>query len=190
MPERPILILSLLLLISFSVMGQSAPYDHQQYIEWNEFYPLSWDNFKGEPTENSIGDAGTAVKIMATPYYAGKKIRYNVYALFNMQKSWGLEKDSALLAHEQLHFNIAELYARKIRKKVAELNVSGAKSLSFYNAEINKLLEESNAVDIQYDLETLHGAIRDKQRLWQKKIDAEMKALAGFKKPAHTIGRK
>lgn len=187
--------LKFLLVITFafiSLPGSAQPqdYDPDRYIEWNEFYKLSWDNFENTVSDDTFGDAGTAVKIIAKPYFVGKRIEYNVYPLFDRKKSWVYEKDPALLAHEQLHFDIAELYARKIRKKVATLQAENNKDLSYYNTEINKLLLESNELDMQYDMETLHGGIKVKQTEWREKINVELKTLEKFKKQKKVIGNK
>lgn len=169
-------------------MGQEEDFDPGKFIEWNEFYQLSWDNFNGKPTGESIGDAGTAVKIQAKPYIVDNKIYYNVYALFDRQKSWVMETSPALLAHEQLHFDIAELYARKVRKKVAELSANNEKDLKMYNKTINKILKESNRADRQYDMETLHGGLTKQQEKWRAKVEFEMKKLHKYKKPVKRIG--
>src|SRR5688500_19580117 len=77
-------------------------------LEWNEFYKLTWEDFTGKRTESSIGDAGTVVSIKAKPYMVKNKVKYDVYAYFNRQKSWASDTSEELLKHEQLHFDIAE----------------------------------------------------------------------------------
>jgi predicted secreted Zn-dependent protease len=157
-------------------------------ISWNEFYKIQWHDFQGEPGEGSIGDAGAFVQIKAKPFLVKKKVNYNVVALFNRRKSWARDHSESLLAHEQLHFDIAELYARKIRKKVKELNDRGVKDIKTYNAAIQDLLLESNKADQQYDLETLHGALSKKQAAWVKKVKEELSALQRYKKTKRIIG--
>lgn len=168
-------------------LPQSAA-DPEKVISWNEFYRLQWHDFQGVPDENSRGDAGTAVQIKAKPFLVKKEIRYEVVALFNRNKSWARDRSPSLLAHEQLHFNIAELYARKIRKKVNELNERGVSDLSTYNTAIQKLLLESNRTDEQYDLETLHGALSKKQTAWVKKVNEDLSNLQRYKKTKRIIG--
>lgn len=176
-------------LVHFQAKAQAEDYDPYQYIAWNEYYNLSWENFKGHPANGSFGNAGTAVKIQAKPYKSGKNIHYKVYALFDKNKSWATDTSPELLSHEQLHFDIAELYARKIRKKVAELSARNEKDLKKYNGAIQKILEESNQADRQYDIETLHGAIKDKQEKWHAKIKHDLKLLEAYKKPVRIIGK-
>ena len=156
--------------------------DSKNVIVWNEYRPLTWADFQGKRTEDAAGDAGTVVQIKAKPYMVKDQVKYDVAALFVKNKSWSDAKTKELLAHEQLHFDIAELYARKIRKVIAELSKAGEEDVKNYNLAIQKLLHESNEIDIQYDLETLHGAMQNKQAEWTKNVKAELKALAQFKK--------
>lgn len=169
-------------------LPQPTATPEKESISWNEFYRLQWYDFQGEPDENSRGDAGAAVQIKAKPFLVKKQIRYEVVALFNRNKSWARDRSPLLLAHEQLHFDIAELYARKIRKKVHELNERGVRDLSIYNTAIQKLLLESNQADEQYDLETLHGALSKKQTAWVEKVKEDLSNLQRYKKTKRIIG--
>lgn len=157
-------------------------------LSWNEFYKLQWDDFRGEPDPSSHGDAATAVLIKAKPFLVRKEISYDVVAVFNRSKSWIRDTSPSLLAHERLHFDIAELYARKIRKKISELKASGVDDIKTFNAAIEQLLHESNAVDIQYDAETLHGAMSKKQASWEEKVADELDRLERYKKVKRFIG--
>ena len=179
----------LLLLFSLRLFPQAAA-DENVLLEWNEFYDLTWDDFRGNPGEGAIGDAGTAVKITAKPYYVKKQVQYDVTAYFDRGKSWSRGKSDALLKHEQLHFDIAELYARKIRKKIIELSLRGEDDLSVFNSAIRRILEESNEADQRYDLETLHGALQKKQALWEKQVKEQLQGLKDYKKQKRVIAVK
>lgn len=174
-----------LLLFSASASGQ--PIEGSEILEWNEYYRLQWDDFQGEPTAESIGDAGAVVHIKAKPYLVKKQVHYHVYAYFNRSKSWARDKSAELLAHEQLHFDIAELYARKIRRLVAEMQRHHVRDVSEFNAAIHRLLEESNEYDRLYDIQTLHGAILKKQDEWTRKVMSELESLKNFKKKRQVI---
>lgn len=183
-------VVSLLILLfipaSFA-QSQSSSVEGRNFITWNEFYKLQWHDFEGQPDQNSIGDAGAAVQIKAEPYLVKKQVKYDVYALFNKKKSWARDQSEALLAHEQVHFDIAEVYARKIRKKIKELSDRGVDDVKTYNAAIRELLHESNQLDEQYDLETLHGALSKKQEAWAKKVRDDLASLQQYKKPKRII---
>lgn len=170
-----------------TVFAQSPDAGESNFISWNEFYKLQWHDFQGDPDESSLGDAGAAVQIKAKPFLVRKQIKYDVDALFNRKKSWTRDQSESLLAHEQLHFDIAELYARKIRKKIKQLNDRGVDDIKIYNVAIQELLYESNETDERYDIETLHGALSKKQAAWTEKIRKDLMSLKPYKKTKRVI---
>ena len=181
-------VLAMFQLLTFpSFSQQTVTYLPNEVLEWNEFYHLQWDDFAGARPKNAAGDAGTAVQIKATPFLVGEEVNYDVKALFIRSKSWSAAKSDALLAHERLHFDIAELYARKIRQRVAELQAQGIKKVQTYNLAIQELLEESNQIDMQYDVETLHGARQNNQADSAEKISVQLKALHLYKKKKRVV---
>jgi hypothetical protein len=173
----------LLVLSSFSSFNHGSKKkstSSTDLLEWNSDYKLDWADFKGTANAYSDGDAATAIQIKAQPYYYKKTLYYNVEAYFIRHKSWSKNTSAALLAHEQLHFDIAELYARKVRKKISEYKQMGVKDVQDYNDAIRKILNESNGADLQYDQETVHGAISRKQAQWQKNVKEELNLLRNY----------
>jgi hypothetical protein len=166
--------------LSAAALFEGDPVDRKRYIEWNPHFRLSWDNFNGKPSSGSKGDAGSVIAIETYPSVNNGKVHFQVYALFNREKSWYSDTSQSLLAHEQLHFDLAELYARKIRKKVSELSANGVKDFEVYNREVEKLLIQSNEADIRYDLETLHGGIKEKQLIWKGQVESGLLKLSSF----------
>lgn len=164
-----------------------AQSNERELLEWNEFYKLQWHDFQGQPTAESIGDAGTYVRIIAKPYLVKKQVRYTVTAYFNKARSWKHDTSDSMLEHERLHFDIAELYARKIRKRIGELSREGVDDVKAYNREIQALLQESNEFDRSYDIETLHGALTEKQARWQKKVAGELEKLSNYQKKKYVL---
>lgn len=176
---------AMLLLLTIQLNAQTFS---DPKLEWNEFYKLTWEDFQGVPNKNSYGDAATSVQIKATPFYIDRDLHYDVLTYFNRKGSWARDTSASLLAHEQMHFDLAELYARKVRKEIKHLreqNVSNAKTI---NEAVRKILEESDRADAQYDAETLHGSLPKKQKYWREKIQSELAALETFKKPRRVIG--
>jgi hypothetical protein len=159
-------------------------------LEWNEFYELTWSDFEGTRTSDAIGDAATVVRIEAKPFRTGSKIQYRVTALFIRSKSWVSDPSQSLLKHERLHFDLAELYARKIRKRVDELNRQNVKSIKVYNAAVQELLDESNIEDRRYDIETLHGAMVKKQAAWENSIREELDLLDDYRNQKRVISKR
>src|SRR5690606_30202906 len=101
----------------------------QEKIFWQED-GLSWNDFKSAPNQSSSFHANTSAGIS---YSWGIKnsngiieLNYEVLSFFNPENSWVKpgSDNKYLLQHEQLHFDITELHARKLRKKLSEIKVN------------------------------------------------------------------
>ena len=170
-----------------SVTGYCQDKETKDIIYWNKQTKLTWKDFQGIRPEHEFTDYGTevmaasAVEIRYLAMILGKSISFKVYCRFVKNKSWTKDTISQkLLAHEQLHFDIGELYARKIRQKIFLLKEHGVKNYDIYKHEIDKLLAERDSTDIKYDKETLHGAIDFAQQEWNKKIEEELHELKDY----------
>jgi hypothetical protein len=74
---------------------------------------------------------------------------------FIRNQAWTKDTTSAgTLQHEQLHFDIAEIYARKIRKAVDSLRRKNVKTVVSYPTEITRLLDMRDETDRLYDTDT------------------------------------
>ena len=82
--------------------------------------------------------------------------------------------------HEQGHFNIAELFARKLRKAYAvyKFNVQTVGKDIDKLFILNKL--ERTEMDMEYDKETNFSRNRKEQLLWNKKIEIELNNLTKY----------
>ncbi len=147
---------------------------------WDESRKLQWTDFKGAIDINSHADAATAVNISARPFRKGKKLFYNVEAIFIPSQSWYKSQSDQLLRHEQLHFDLAELYARRVRKKISEYRQMGVTNVRDINEAISDVLRESNEADIRYDMESLHGSLPDVQERWEKQVQTELQLYTSF----------
>lgn len=65
-------------------------------------------------------------------------------------KSWINRKDPDMLAQKQLQFDIAELYARKIRKSFRELNQKKVKKDNEYKSVILKNTRLKEKINAKY----------------------------------------
>jgi predicted secreted Zn-dependent protease len=155
-------------------------------ILWIEGERLTWDNFRGTPTD-TIHAAKISYEIS---YSVCKKSIWNgkvvlkVECIFHQNVSWVSRQmlHPLLLRHEQLHFDIAELYTRKLRKEFedSKLNVDTVEKKA--SSIFDKVDKECLDYQRVYDKETYHGTIEDKQIEWELKIKDELKALENYKK--------
>ena len=154
----------------------------QEYetIAWTE-KRLTWKDFKGQPSLSSRVAATTASGISYEFSTTGIKdaftIDFVITTHFYPKKSWykSVLCDDFVLSHEQLHFDISELFARKLRKELSEdifthENVK-AKVKAIYNKNNQALNEYQN----RYDEATNFSRNLQQQVLWNKKIAEALK---------------
>ena len=90
-------------------------------IYWSSCYKLKWKDFQSNiDTTSAYGAVSNPIinyKLRATE----DTFTIEVTCFFIKSKSWSKFKNSdTLLIHEQGHFDIAELFARKLRKAFYE----------------------------------------------------------------------
>ncbi|NND78670.1 MAG: DUF922 domain-containing protein [Maribacter sp.] len=149
----------------------------QEYetIEWSPDYKLTWEDFKGKSPNNDRAAATTASGIsyqFSTSALNGEiELDYEVNTFFYPQKSWYQPSlcDSLILSHEQLHFDISELYARKMRSRLA--STSFTQNVKAEVKEIYKeVLQELQEFQNLYDDQTNFSRDVDQQLMWNKKV--------------------
>ncbi len=151
-------------------------------ILWNKQRKLTWDDFRGVADSLSSYKAMTYVQIGLVSEEKKGYIIVDVPTYFFKNLSWKKEKTSILLTHEQLHFDIAELIARKIRKEFLNYKPINYKNTYIDLQEIYRVnyRVKLDSLNKSYDSETKHGVIKDKQKEWELKIARELKALEKY----------
>jgi hypothetical protein len=180
---RIVLALLLIGILAPLLVGQPARVGAQtEPVEWSK-KNLKWDDFKGTPPDPLPVDGGITLKAEITVAIATSwecdergKLTFEVKAVMEPDSSWATaeaKKDQQLLKHEQGHFDIAEILARKLRKALAELpepcDPDKVKEL------IDKTEADHKAEQKKYDDETKHGTDKDKQKAWDKSIADQLK---------------
>ena len=90
--------------------------------------------------------------------------------------------------HEQKHFDIVELYARRMRKDLALLKCSSMAVLNETADSLYKLYDkEMDRYQDQYDEETDGSMNGDKQREWNRKIPDELHLLELYSQTTFTL---
>lgn len=149
-------------------------------ITWSSDRRLSWEDFKGLPSGKRLTGATTYATIKAIPKvegYFNNRVEVEIKAIFRCDKSWAKEKakESAyLLNHEQRHFDIAELYARKIRQALEPYRITPRNYDQIKKEVIQQFFKEYVEFDKAYDHQTVHGLSSDAQQEWDARIDREL----------------
>lgn len=149
-------------------------------IEWHPDRKLTWKDFQGKPFKTSWAAATTASGISYE--YNGIErngeydLDFKVTTYFYPDKSWYHPKlcDAVVLNHEQLHFDISEIFARKFRERLHAKRF-GRNVKAEVSALYRQVLRELDDFQELYDKQTDYSRDRKRQLEWNAKIH---KALA------------
>ena len=169
------LILMLLVAFQFS-------YAQEGKIFWEEGKKLTWGDFKKTPPKFHSSAAITASGLsygFSADINGGKvDVNYEVKAYFLTIESWvkfRFKHDEYLLAHEQLHFDITELYVRKFREQLKTVRFTEDVENEI-NAIYKPIAKDRIAMQKRYDAETDHSRNLKMQYKWKSRIPNKVSA--------------
>jgi hypothetical protein len=166
----------IILFVNFSFQKE------REVIIWSKDIKLKWEDFKLELDEKSNFDAISSIGFEHEYNWKKDTVFIKLIAVFTKNKSRvkSSGKTDNLLQHEQTHFNIQELFARRLRRKY--LTTSFYKKT--FQIEIDKnyitIKNDMKIFDKKYDEETNLSRNKIKQKEWNEKVERELKELEGF----------
>jgi hypothetical protein len=168
---------AILILTGFLILILNKfPKKNEETIVWQEGRLLTWDDFKGKPAQrNSV--ASTSYDIEHQVIFHSSSATVIIRSIFFPQLSWKRKgrNDEDILKHEQGHFDIAEIFARKLRVKARRLSCGNATELdSKLKTITEKCEEEMDKFQDTYDRETDHSRNGDAQRKWNDSLKKEL----------------
>lgn len=144
---------------------------------WSAARRLVWRDFRGQPPRSGDEVAKTAYALFYAWKCRGEAFDFRVVAAFRPRQSWvkaALMNDTAqsrgTLGHEQTHFDLTELHARKMRQYFNGLPDACRKTDRELTALARQLLEEEKAEQQRYDAETEHGLRAAAQATWSREV--------------------
>jgi len=152
-------------------------------ILWNKDSLLTWDDFQGKAPANAATAAMTYTTIGLNSFdYTSMSYNVSIKAMFVKNKSWVQIKKATdyLLKHEQLHFDIAELFARKLRKGLTEGKFTSSQLSNQVTAMFKDYNSKLEAYQAKYDKETNHSRITEKQEQWESAVPKELLKLDAY----------
>lgn len=120
----------------------------------------------------------------STIKFTSKSIVLKITAKFHPEESWTrypkLRNPSHALNHEKRHFDLCEVYARKIRQRISESHFTRRNLNSKLKTIFADLAAEHSEEQSKYDHETEHSIDPDQQQAWNKIIDHRLAELSDF----------
>ncbi|MDF9795711.1 hypothetical protein OKW21_000974 [Catalinimonas alkaloidigena] len=183
---------SLLLTIFFIIVlpyfshGQHIDIDTLKYKLWSAHDSLQWSDFQKSPVEKELKYGFRAKTLTSLVYFYTPALWHidscmNVYVAVSRQNSFTKDTtDKILLGHERIHFDIAELFARYLRKEFIMLSQSDENTLEQYLSLRDSLFQSANVFQDIYDEETMYGLNAREQKKWTEYIDKELETWKGY----------
>ena len=147
----------------------------EEAMVWDAERKLTWEDFHGPIPPDAVPAATTAsgisYKYTANLIHHEVKLDFEVTAFFYPNESWYRPElcDANVLQHEQLHFDISELFARKMR-----LRLQRTAFTENVKSEVRKIykeiLQELSEFQDRYDWETNFSRNKEAQNRWNQRI--------------------
>ena len=159
----------------------------EEVIIWSEDSALTWNDFQGNPNpqadEAALAASGItfSFSVQESSQRGYVSFETEVLAHFYPEKSWYLKEKVTdhILMHEQLHFDLTELYVRKLRYQISKLQVSAniKKELRDLHKSVNLELSKRQA---EYDRETDHSRNLENQARWELMVKNELQEFKAY----------
>lgn len=157
----------------------------EDVITWKQDRRLTWEDYRGKP-QKRFAAASTVYSLGRKVFAEDGKVYARVEAYFYCKDSWKKVDwiNDEVLAHEQKHFDIVELFARRMRKQL-----TGMVFVSFRDAQkkvetLYKLTDkELDAYQDKYDDESDGSMNGEGQRKWNQKVTQELADLVACQDP-------
>lgn len=172
------LLLSLSGFLPLKLVAQNAY--KAAHIPWAQERKLTWDDFLAprdpESSFHALSSTGINFSSTAKIHRDQVMVDFEVQCFFDPNDSWVMidKYSPALLAHEQLHFDIAEVFARKLRRELAHLSYGPTDYQEKMDMVFQRVLAEMEDIHNRYDRETDHGLNEETQEKWAIMVEKKL----------------
>jgi len=156
---------------------------YEKEFNWAKDRKLTWEDFGGRIYRTQGAEEAVAVTYCGFGFETNtvtvaNKVQILVRNSFRKDISWVVpnERTPEVLEHEQGHFDLCEIYTRKLREHFNGLNVTVYNLNTILAGVYNEINEEYKSRQEQYEEETHHGQDRVQQKRWQQAIRKELEA--------------
>ncbi len=173
-----------LFLCGISLSSTRSPVLEEIRLIWREDDPLEWSDFHGPPEPEQGVDALSSCGLICDPALSRNgMLRFDVNAYFSPTDSWVDRPDASrlLLHHEQGHFDIGEIYARKMRQRLARTAFDRSRLNEQITIIYQETFEEYREAQATYDRVSGHSTNTAGQREWDRWIDRELERYEAYR---------
>lgn len=151
-----------------------------EVIPWSIDRRLEWDDFLCAPKRNSDAVASTSTSLGISYKIENGLLVYGITCDFSKTKSWGLLRTDYILAHEQGHFDITEIAARRLHQALQQYNFNRRSYRQDINEIYRAIVNEKENLQAAYDEQSDHSRKRKLQYEWEEKIALMLEETEAF----------
>lgn len=141
---------------------------YERKFDWTADRKLTWEDFKGNPSSSRQPHVAATTScrfgIRINPSFT---VTVTNEFVCHQSSAKPEHRTAALLAHEQLHFDLCELYARMLRKELAAVNLNAANVKEVSGEAFLRTYKAYKERQALYDEETNHGLKSPAQERWK-----------------------
>jgi len=169
-----------ILFAAFFISPVLAPAQEEQFIEWSSSKKLTWEDYLASPSSASDAAAITSTALGIEYHLRNNILAYKITCRFSKTRSWGKYKTNYILQHEQGHFDITEIFARRLAKEIKQYKFDSRKYQEDLSKIYKKVMDAKEEYQNIYDAETDYSRNKEKQDEWLKKIEDELEYLREY----------
>ena len=176
---------------AFGILSHTNFLNYEKPITFDKYNQITFQNFRGlEFFKKSLYGNKRFAYVVTSIDVDLDKNSVTIQSLFHPSRSFVYKKNTSsreLLTHEKYHFKITELFVRKAKEKISNLNV-------FNKDKIERIIQEikldERAFQKAYDYDTFHSYVFSEQKRYEKEVDSLLTSLIKYERPKIIINDK
>lgn len=171
-----------------TTVGEQIHKEHG--IPWERSRPLRWADFQADPPSSGAEGALTGYSLLYGVSCTGAAFDFDVSAVFLPGRSWVRTlvladpgESRRTLRHEQTHFDLTEVHARRLRKALHQVYDPCRTGERQVPDEADRVIAAEARLQARYDDETRHGLDAARQQAWDQDAAGWLAELEAFAEP-------
>jgi hypothetical protein len=156
-------------------------------LAWSATRRLAWSDFRARPPAGRPEAAVTATSLIWGFHCTGDEFTFQAVAVFLPDQSWvdatiSIQLGSGLetLRHEQTHFDLTEVFARRLRQFFRTLSRPCDGSAERISDSGDRFVHDESDAQRRYDEATANGRAAAAQSRWDRDVQQWLEALAPY----------
>lgn len=142
---------------------------------------LTWADFRGpiDPNQPMV-NAATTTEMELSDDYSGDSHIFRARAYFLPDSSFVRYRSDSTLRHEQTHFQIACIAARKCSLVLATLDGEDSTAAAKADVIFDRYCLLKDSLNQAFDDQTHHGQLRGPEKAWEGRMSMELVNLNAY----------